>query len=143
MKKLVNQVINEIFRQLTLTLTLELDVLVRPMDAKGLILQEILLLVIDYNMFSVLVIDIISSASLQSQSVFINVINPFSTKLIIGRKKVLLGNFIATLVRMLERKTLSSFFSQLMELFHRTIKKIEHPAKSELFLPKPLTLTLF
>ena len=36
-KKLVNQVINEIFRQLTLTLTLELDVPVRPMDAKGLI----------------------------------------------------------------------------------------------------------
>ena len=34
MKKLVNQVINEIFRQLTLTL--ELDVPVRPMDAKGL-----------------------------------------------------------------------------------------------------------
>ena len=36
-KKLVNQVINEIFRQLTLTLTLELDVSVRPMKAKGLI----------------------------------------------------------------------------------------------------------
>ena len=37
MKKLVNQIINEIFRQLTLTLTLELDVPVCPMDAKGLI----------------------------------------------------------------------------------------------------------
>ena len=35
-KKLVNQVINEIFRQLTLTLTLELDVRVHPMDAKGI-----------------------------------------------------------------------------------------------------------
>ena len=35
-EKLVNQVINEIFRQLTLTLTLELDVPVRPMDAKWL-----------------------------------------------------------------------------------------------------------
>ena len=33
-KKLVNEAINEIFRQLTLTL--ELDVPVRPMDAKGL-----------------------------------------------------------------------------------------------------------
>ena len=36
-KKLVNQVINEIFRQMTITLTLALDVPVRPMDAKGLI----------------------------------------------------------------------------------------------------------
>ena len=36
MKKLVNQVINEIFRQMTITLTLALDVPVRPMDAKGL-----------------------------------------------------------------------------------------------------------
>ena len=36
MKKLVNQVINEIFRQMTLTLTLALGVAVRPMDAKGL-----------------------------------------------------------------------------------------------------------
>ena len=34
-KKLVNQVINEIFRQMTMTLTL--DIPVRPMDAKGLI----------------------------------------------------------------------------------------------------------
>ena len=38
MKKLKNQVRNEIFRQLslTLTLTLPLDVPVHPMDAKGL-----------------------------------------------------------------------------------------------------------
>ena len=36
MKKLVNQVINEIFRQMTITLTLALDVPVRPMDVKGL-----------------------------------------------------------------------------------------------------------
>ena len=35
-KKLVNQVINEIFRQMAITLTLPLDVPVRPMDAKGL-----------------------------------------------------------------------------------------------------------
>ena len=35
-KKLKNQVRNEIFRQMSLTLTLLLDVLVRPMDAKGL-----------------------------------------------------------------------------------------------------------
>ena len=35
--KLVNQVINEIFRQMTITLTLGLDVPVRPMEAKGLI----------------------------------------------------------------------------------------------------------
>ena len=35
-KKLVNQVINEIFRQMTITLTLPLDVPVRPMDTKGL-----------------------------------------------------------------------------------------------------------
>ena len=34
---MVNQVINEIFRQMTITLTLRLDVPVRPMDAKGLI----------------------------------------------------------------------------------------------------------
>ena len=36
MKKLVNQVINEIFRQMTITLTLPLDVPVRPMEANGL-----------------------------------------------------------------------------------------------------------
>ena len=30
--------------------------------------------------------------------------------------------------------------SQLIELFHRTMKKMENPAKYELFLPKPLTL---
>ena len=34
-KKLENQVRNEIFRQMSLTLTLALDVPVRPMDAKG------------------------------------------------------------------------------------------------------------
>ena len=33
---MVNQVINEIFRQMTITLTLPLDVPIRPMDAKGL-----------------------------------------------------------------------------------------------------------
>ena len=32
----VNQVINEIVRQMTITLTLALDIPVRPMDAKGL-----------------------------------------------------------------------------------------------------------
>ena len=37
---MINQVINEIFRQMTITLTLPLDVPVRPMDAKGLIKQE-------------------------------------------------------------------------------------------------------
>ena len=37
MKKLENQVRNEIFRQMSLTSTLALDVPVRPMDAKGLI----------------------------------------------------------------------------------------------------------
>ena len=37
MKKLKNQVRNELFRPLTLTLTLTFDVLVRRMDAKGLI----------------------------------------------------------------------------------------------------------
>ena len=31
-----NQVRNEIFRQISLTLTLPLEILVRPMDAKGL-----------------------------------------------------------------------------------------------------------
>ena len=36
-KKLVNQVINEIFRQMTITLTLPVPV--RPMDAKGLIVK--------------------------------------------------------------------------------------------------------
>ena len=39
MKKLVNQLINEIFRQMTITLTLALDVPVCPMDAKGLSIQ--------------------------------------------------------------------------------------------------------
>ena len=34
-----NQVRNEIFRQMSLTLTLPLDVPVRPMDAKGLTLS--------------------------------------------------------------------------------------------------------
>ena len=37
MEKLKNQVRKEIFRQMSLTLTLPLDVPVRPMDAKGLI----------------------------------------------------------------------------------------------------------
>ena len=38
----------------------------------------------------------------------------------------------------------SSFFSQLIQLFHRTMKKkIENTVKYELFLSKPLTLTLF
>ena len=52
-------------------------------------------------------------------------INPFSAKPIFGRKKkVVLGNFIATLVFMPERKGLSIFlFSQLIELFYRTMKK--------------------
>ena len=36
-KKLKNQVRNKIFRQMSLTLTLPLDVPVRPMGAKGLI----------------------------------------------------------------------------------------------------------
>ena len=35
------------------------------------------------------------------------------------------------------------FFSQLIEHFHRTRKKVENPAKYELFLPKALTLALF
>ena len=35
-KKLKNQVRNEIFRQMSLTLTLPLDVTIRPLDAKGL-----------------------------------------------------------------------------------------------------------
>ena len=56
-------------------------------------------------------------------------LNPFSAKPIFGRKiqKSFLGNFIATLVFMLERKILSSFFffSQLIKLFHRTMKKIK------------------
>ena len=34
-KKLENEVRNEIFRQMSLTSTLALDVKVRPMDAKG------------------------------------------------------------------------------------------------------------
>ena len=36
MKKLENQIRNEIFRQMSLTSTLVLDALVRPMDTKGL-----------------------------------------------------------------------------------------------------------
>ena len=40
MKKLENQVRNEIFRQMSLTSTLALDVPVRPMDAKGLTLSH-------------------------------------------------------------------------------------------------------
>ena len=72
-------------------------------------------------------------------------INPFSGKPIFGREKKNLGNFLAILVFMLERKILSSFFffSQVIELFHRTMTKIENPAKYELFVHKPLTLTLF
>ena len=41
-KKLKNQVRNEIFRQMSLTLTLALGVPVRPMDAKGLTLLSVL-----------------------------------------------------------------------------------------------------
>ena len=36
-EKLENQVRNEIFRQMSLTLTLTLDVPIRPVDAKGII----------------------------------------------------------------------------------------------------------
>ena len=57
-------------------------------------------------------------------------INPFSAKPIFVRKKKKkgkkknLGNFRSTLIFMLERKILSSFFfSQLIELFHRVMKK--------------------
>ena len=55
-------------------------------------------------------------------------INLFNAKSIFSRKqkkkKVLLGIFIATSVFIPERKILSSsFFSQLIELFYRTIKK--------------------
>ena len=56
---------------------------------------------------------------------------------------------MASLASMLEKKILSFkfffffFFSQLSEHFHRTIKKIENPAKYKLFLPKPLTRSLF
>ena len=43
-----------------------------------------------------------------------------------------------------KRKAFRNFFGgQLMELFHRTMKKIKNPAKYELLLPKPLTLTLW
>ena len=52
---------------------------VRTPPTHILILREIMLLVIYYNFFSILFIDINSSASLQSESVFINVINPFAS----------------------------------------------------------------
>ena len=80
------------------------------------------------------------------------VANPFSTKMIFGRKKKKkkkkIGNFIGTLVFMLGRKIhfffFFFFFCQLIALFHRTMKKkIQKPAKYELFLPKPLKLTFF
>ena len=48
---------------------------VKTTPTRILTTREILLLVIDYNFFSVLFIDIISSASLQSEYVFINVFN--------------------------------------------------------------------
>ena len=50
-------------------------------------------------------------------------LNPFSAKPIFGRKKKI-GKSVATLVFMLEGKILSSFFSQMIELFRRTMKKI-------------------
>ena len=60
-------------------------------------------------------------------------INPFSTKPIFGRKKKksILGNFIATLVFMLETKNFKLFFSQLIELFHRTMKKKKKKKKKK------------
>ena len=82
-------------------------------------------------------------------------INPFSAKSIFGgKKKKVFRKFYSYFSFMLERKILNtgSFFfffgggGQLTELFHRTMKKkkkIENPAKCELSLTKPLTLTLF
>ena len=72
-------------------------------------------------------------------------INPSAPSQSLAEKKksFFLGNFIVTLVFMLEFFFFFFFFffSQLIELFHRTIqKKIENPTKYELFLPKPLTL---
>ena len=55
-----------------------------------------------------------------------NKFNSFSAKMILGRKhKTFLGNLIATLVFMLQRKILSRFFffSQRIELFRWTMKK--------------------
>ena len=55
-------------------------------------------------------------------------VKPFSAKLIFVRKKKKLGNFIATLIFMLEREFFFFFFfflSQLIELFHRTMKRNE------------------
>ena len=72
-------------------------------------------------------------------------LNPLTAMPIFSRKK-LLGNFIAPLVFMLERKILSHFFfSQLIKLFHRTMEKKKSKIQLnnyELFLLKPLTLTL-
>ena len=51
---------------------------------------------------------------------------------------------MATLVFMLERKILSSFFlANWLNFFIELWKKFENSAKYELFPPKPLTLTLF
>ena len=52
-------------------------------------------------------------------------VGPFSAKPIFGeKKKVLGGNFITTLVFMIERNlVVVFFFSQMIGLFHRTMKK--------------------
>ena len=46
---------------------------------------------------------------------------------------------------MVERKILSSFFSQLIEHFHRTMKKKKKKIQLNMnySYPKPLTLTVF
>ena len=74
-----------------------------------------------------------------------DITNPFSAKPKFSAEKINFGgNFRATLVFMLERKIYFFFLSQLIERFHRIMKKrIGNAAKYELFLPKPLTLTLF
>ena len=69
----------------------------------------------------------------------INSFNPFSAKPIFGRKKK--KSFFRKFYSYhsfydREKKFLSSFFSQLIELFYKTMKTIENPAKHELFLPK-------
>ena len=73
-------------------------------------------------------------------------INPFSSKLIFGRTIKFLRKFYRYFSFYAREKNFKygSFFFAIRLNFHRTMKKnIENPVKYELFLPRPLTLTLF
>ena len=70
-------------------------------------------------------------------------INPFSAKSIFGRKKKIRKFYSYFSFYARENNFKQFFLANWLNFFIEPQKKIENPAKYELFLPKPVTLTLF